>query len=342
MDFKKYAILLIILSLFVFTVACNEDSSTEPDTAAAQAEIELQMQAMDQMVGEAAGGPMLSAMLQFQTISTELLGGISIPMVSQVVENYSLKKFSGIDRFKEVKLDTGIVAIFSVLEVLKGTHTYNPADETWTHTDSPDDAVVFIFPVIGTDATSQQAVITIDNISLANESAGFDLKLTVNFVTVFTMDLTVTGTNFVIPFTESSITGASITGNIVSGSGISAAYSVTATNTAVTATIGAAGLTGMTVTAEGNDLLSTSTDDPTSNVEKITVAVGENIELVITDPTADTGKVGEVYYKGDDVGDIVMVDEDIRIKYAGGDEVSFTELMPNTFTLIAVIGGITG
>ncbi len=342
MNLRKYPVLLVILSLLVFTVACDEDSSTEPDTAAAQAEIELQMQAMDEMIGEAAGGPMLSAMLQFQAISTELLGGITIPMVPQVVENYSLKKYYGIDKFNEIKLDTGIVAIFSVLEMLKGTHTYNPDDESWTYTDTPDDAVLFIFPIIGTDASSQQAVITIDNIVLANTTAGFDLKLTVDLITVFTMDLTITGTNFVTLFTESTITGASISGNIVSESGISAAYSITVTDSAVTATISAAGLTGLTVTAEGNDLLSASSEDPTANVEKITIAVGENIEMVITEPDGDSGKIGDVYYKGDDVGDIVVVEDDIRIQYAGGDEVSFTELMPNTFTLIAVLGGITG
>lgn len=343
MNLRRLSALMLILAFFVF-FACDEESGgTDPESMVAQEQIEIQMSVMDQMVSEMASGPMLTALLQFQGISAEFFGEGFLPLVPQFSENGSLNKFSGLGRFNEIKLDTGLVAIFAVLEMLEGTHTYNAEDSIWIHTDQPENQVIFIYPYMDFSAQEHSAIINISNMVLENSNAGLNLSITIDGVTAVTMELSVAGNNFTMPFTESIMTSVNIEGTIVGQSGVTANYSVNITDTNVVMSLNSAGVSGLTLTATGSGFLSTGLSgvgDTASNVETLNIKVGEDIEFVITDVQTESGKVGDVYYNGDDVGDVVAEDDELYVEYSNGNKAAFANMMPNTFGLISLLGGI--
>jgi hypothetical protein len=323
-------------------VSCNEDKSTGPEDEIIQQGVESELKIMDETVAQMGSSPMVFALLQFQGISTNFFGETSFPLAPQLLFNNDLKKlYPG---FNDVKIDTNLVAAFVVLEALEGTHTYNDEDSSWTSTDSPEDAVIFIFSFQGIDG-NHAAQITINNISLSNTIAGLNMIFAIDGSTAMTLSLQISGSNFTMPGAESSMTKVELSGSLAAANGLSMGYSITVTETSAIVSMGPTGASLMTITVEGNGILSSGLPDENDDgavINSITMAYGANLEIVVTDTDAESGKVGDVYYQGEDVGDVVSEDDELYIKYSSGTKVLLSELMPNTFSMISLFGEISG
>lgn len=340
MIIKKIEIALIIFSMFIF-FACNNES-TEPEDTNIQADVETSLKEVDAMMGQTSSGHMVYALMEFQNISGSMFDFGLMPFTPEKLFNNSLDKKSLIQKYYDVKIDSGLVGLFESLQFMKGTHTYE--DSVWNFSAEPNNAVVMVYPFISLeDAKEHIAKITITNDPLSDTNAKLYFDLKVDGVTNATINISVSGNNFISQGTESVLTSVSVSGQMINSSGLAADYSIIVTETNVQMTFGLGGLSLFSVTATGNNLLTdalASEGETDPQIDNVVMLYKGLLKLQIDDLQAEAGDVGNVYYEDKLAGDLIAEEDGLYIKFTNGNKVSLFELMPNTMNSVGVFGGI--
>ena len=316
MKLKKFITLLLFVSLLSF-VGCKSDDDKEPSSPEVQAEFQKELEDMDEFMGE---------MIQGSSAFSTLIG---LSFIEDAPINLDL---------------TNPLSIIGELENAFGTHTYVPdgaGGGSWLYSDQPSDEVIMIVPL----TSDQSSTIRLYDFSISNTNVSFKLNLATNGVTSFTAAFTVMGNDLINPLVEEVITSASITGTITDQTGLTFNYDIDISNTSARMTFGAAGINALVINATGTNLMDTDIlgeGGVESNINEISIKYRENIEIVIDDPQAESGDVGDVFYKGDKIGDLVVEageEGTINIVYTDGTEVELLSLLQNIGSLLTLSEG---
>ncbi len=126
------------LLLLIIAVACTEDSSTEPDTAAVE-QVESELRELDQMFFKVAGSQMIGIVNEMPEGLIDLSGilGLQKSMIPGSAK-------SNLSSLQKTANDTSIIDLIGQLINLFGTHTWDGTQ--WQYADSPSDEVIIIFP----------------------------------------------------------------------------------------------------------------------------------------------------------------------------------------------------
>ncbi len=312
MKLSKFFAYLMFLSLISF-VACSDDDD-DPNDEVGQQEVEAAFKEMDETMGN-----MLSQSSAFSAVFA--LSGIENPPVELNTEDP--------------------LALLLELQSLFGTHTYNTDSLKWFYDPQPENEVILNYPV----SSTQTAEIRLYNFSLdeGGTEAAFSLSVSIDEVSGFDATFTLFGTNLLNPFAEQEITSATISGTITDQTGISYNLNLSLNSTTAEVTIGLASATLVSITATGTNLL-----DPTfgegeteSQIDEVTFTYRE-LQLVIDDPDAESGDIGDVFYSGEKVGDLVLEEGEegeLLIVFNNGNEVELLSLLPNINSLLLIFEG---
>ncbi|MBN1299949.1 MAG: hypothetical protein JW995_01935 [Melioribacteraceae bacterium] len=344
---RKLLSLFLIILMLLITTACDKDDPADDDKATEE-NVTKELQDMDEKMGEMMqGSPVISAILGLQMISGSMFGDIGLQDISAGrFQNLFLSKHSDIKNLNIIKADSSLISLIAELEGLYGTHTYNADSLKWFYSDQPSDEVILIYPFTDlNDNSTHTANIRLFGINITMEEINMSLAVSSDGNQAMTLFLTVDGNNFLNPSADPSVSSVNINGSIYDMTGLQYAYEIDVTESNAGMNIGLAGISLFSVTATGSNIISQGVIGDELNesvVEEITIKSGENLEIVITDMQAASGKAGDVYYKGEDVGDVVVEDEDLMIEFNSGNEVSLSSLLPNTFGMLFLFGGIMG
>jgi hypothetical protein len=315
MKLKRFIAFLLFISLLGF-VACSNDDDDGPTEAETQSDFQKEMEDMDQfMVDMIQGSDAFGTLL--------ILGSMEDAPIN---------------------LDmTDPFALLGEAQGAFGTHTYvtTPDSSYWEYSDQPEDEVIIIVPI----SSENTSTIRLYDFSLSNTEASFKLSLANNDAVSLTATFSLMGTDLINPLAEPVLTSASINGTFTDNTGLTYDFSLSLSNTSAQLTFGALGVNALVITATGNNLTdaSLSGEDSEAQIDEIVFKYRENIEIVISDPEADSGDVGDVYYKGEKIGDLVVEEGEegrMLIVYNDGTEVDILTLLENIGGLLEFAGGI--
>lgn len=319
---KLFSLLLMISILFL--AACEDDKE---DAKSDQENFTSAIKQMDQtFVAATMNSSMLLGLMQMP----EGLIDIPVePLLPPVLHMQNLQKGNP-QNIYDMQLDSTFINLLQMFEMMYGTHTYN--GEEWLHSDQPADEAVIIYPFVNPADESQHSMyLRMYDLNVASTTASIKVQVKVDGSEKFTSTAAVTGTNFLNPDLPTTITSVSMTGIMVDDANKTFNYSMTASQTQIQFSIGPAGGTAVKITAYGTDLLTFESDE--EFVTSFSIEYGD-IEIEITNIDADeNGKLGDVYYKNRDIGDVVLIDEEPYIKFNSGETVPMEELMPNLMAM---------
>lgn len=318
---RKLLALFTILLMLSFT-ACKSD---DDDGGNDQENVENALTALDQTL---ANMTLQSSMFYgLQQLPAGLIDDVpfGFPLMPPGFENNSLSKKAF--HSYTIRVDSTFTNLLLLFERLKGTHTYN--GEEWEFSDTPSDEVIISYPFVDLEDNSQHTIwIRIYGVTVTSASAMVSVQIKVDGTTKFTGTASAAGSNFLNPDVETTITSASVSGTIVDNSGTTYNYSASINNSQMQFSFGPSGGTQLTVTVVAVDLLTNMGGEEDPIITEISITYG-NVELVINDFESEEGDVGDVYYSGRQVGDLVIIDGEPYIQFNNGQQVALLELMPN-------------
>jgi hypothetical protein len=330
MKILRFLLLLAFSSLLVFT-ACD---STDPE-GSNQLEVETTLKALDgQMagLGELQESPMLMAALQMPDGLMDV--PIVLPKLVQSLSAQNLTKNSANGNMIESLTDTTIQNILEMLDSLYGTHTYTGTE--WISDDSPMNQVVIIFPFINLETNSAHiAKIKLHSIIVSQSTLAGDFEIYVDDINQLWVRLEVMGSDLM---SETSIpTSIDISGGMLLDIGANLEFSVEMTNSGLEVELGVSGLPKLRL-AVGMDNFFESIDsdsDPVPNSISLSYA---ELELVVNnfDPQFPGDDVGDVFYSGNQVGDLIVEEEgEMYILFNNGEKKNLANLMPNAMGMLS-------
>jgi hypothetical protein len=290
-------------------------------------EVESTLGELDQMILTMAGSQMVSVMNAMPDGLVDISGIFDFQnsLVFSAVQNdfHALQKTVN---------DTSIANLIELLTNLLGTHTWDGSQ--WVHSGNPDDEVVIVFPYEGS-GTEQTVTIRLYELSISNSNLAISAEIYLDEERIFSVSIGLTGSNFYVITGEPTVESVSVEGTILDSEGIEYEYSVTVTDDKVVVTIGPTGENQLTINVEGSGFIDSVLDDQDPSVTKITIEYA-SVTMVIDDPDADSGDIGDILYNGVKVADLVIKDDELYIVYINDEEKLFSQVM-TSFALLSQI-----
>ncbi len=325
----KIKSLFVLVLLLIIPIACSDDSSTEPENVATE-QIESELRELDQMIFKMAGTGMNQMMEAMPGGIIDLSGVFNFQqnVIANAVQNdvVSLQKTAA---------DTSIINIIGDLLNLFGTHTWDGTQ--WNYVDSPNDQVVIIFPYQNQLTNEEQTVtVKIFDLSISNSNVSISTEILVDDVKRFSVTVNVSGSGLLGLTGTPTLTSVSVSGMVVDNDGIEYNFSVDVTDDTVDVTIGETGEKELTILVEGSGFLSAAENGQEPTITKVTIEYGQTT-LIIDDFESEQGDVGNVFYNGVKVADLVVKEDgELYIVYLNGTEKLFKQVM-TSFGLIGQI-----
>lgn len=324
---KKILTILLMFLMISFVACSSDDDDAKSDRENTEAALKQLDQTLANMTVQS------SVFVGISQMPPGLIDDVPFgPLMPPRLEAYSLSKKS-VSSYA-IQADSTFIMLLEALNNLYGTHTYNADTESWDPpTNTPSNEVVIIYPFIDINDNSQHMMqLRLYGVDVDNVSAEMSFEVKVDGTTQLTAELTLLGSNLTNPDAETTLTSVSVSGTITDDSGTTFNYSFSVTNTQMQFTFGAAGSTSITLTATGQGIFDSVTEDQDPQIDEISLEYG-NVELVINNIEATEGDVGDLYYDGNKIADLVIVDGEPYIDYTDGDRVALMELMPNAASL---------
>ena len=320
----------IIIIFFATSIFFSCSDSTEPDSGQAIEDTKMAFLEMDNMLN------MFVSDIMFSLLN-------SMPDITGIMEsNSNLKKNTNSQTFKDTyafrKLlkiqDDNPLLIFILLSQLHGTFTH--ADSSWSYSAEPDDALIFEYEFLDeTDDTQIHAEIKLFNFATSTIELSMSIEIKIDGVLKEWTNLTIQGNDLL---------GVSQTPEITliesDGGGkvdqISLTYDLSITNTALELIAGIDNQISVAILVQGEGFLqldSDTTGNDLSNILRITITYG-NMEIVIDNPMAEEGDIGDILHNGIKIGDLIVIDNELYVVFINGEEYPLSELMPTTFGIM--------
>jgi len=315
---NKIFFIAIIFSLVLLVITACDDStspekSNEENVEAALSEVNVLIDGMtNSEVGAAL--QMLPDSLSEDSISI-------LPKASLNKEIFSNKIFR--EAFSISGVDSNIISI--IFEGLSGTHTFD--GQKWIHAATPADEIIIIYPYINPNTSApHSAQIRVYGLSLSSSQISVSAEIYIDNVKSFWATLLLSGNNLLGVVFEPEIASVSISGGLVNNSAETITYSISVSNSQVSASIQKNAGKPLTLTATGSNFLDSGMEGAT--VDNLSLTYG-SLEMNITEFEADSGDIGDVLYSGKKVGDLVIINDELYIVYLNGTQIKFVDFFPS-------------
>jgi hypothetical protein len=322
----KNALIVLLLSAILF-YSCSD--STGPDSGQSVEDTKSVFQEMDNSLSNFLNEGIYNLLFSMPDLTTIFVSNNSLQKYTgstDLSNNYIIKKL-----FKTQ--DNNPFILIVLFSQLHGTFSY--ADSSWTYTETPTDALVFEYDFLDElNNVEKHAQIKLFNFSTTPSELAMSIEIRLDGDLKNWINLTVEGTDLLGVTQDPVVTSVACSGG-GTVQGTSYLFSLNMTDSNIEINMGITDQTQAVIVIEGTGLLSMDSrmDTSLSNITSITITYG-NLQIVIDDPSAQEGDVGDVLFNSNKVADLVVVDNELKVVFINGEEYLFYELMPLTFNML--------
>jgi len=309
--------LIGFISLSLFFVGC--DKSTEPQEKPEQA-FEKSVVEMNMTAVSMLNSKMFMGLMQMPTGLVDL-PDIVLPMAERnsLSKNVISKNYSA--------ADSTFLNLFARLEALYGTHIYDGTQ--WIHSSTPTNEVIIQYPFVDAmDNTNHLMYVRIFGAVKSAALLQISMEAKIDNVQKLYLDYAkISGTDLM---SENPVpSGISVKGKMIDDNNKSNLFDFNMNDQTVSIALTPSGMQTLTITLTGSGFFS-----PTDSLNQIgqqlsgvTIEQGK-MKIEITEFDIMDGDVGDIFYNGKKIADIMLVNNEPYIYYLSGKQVAMKDLMP--------------
>ena len=163
--------------------------------------------------------------------------------------------------------------------------------------------------------------------TLTNTTLSLSAEVLVDDVKTLSFAVNISASNLFIITGNPEIISLTAEGTILDYDGTEYSYSASVTDIKVETTFGPTGENYLTIEVEVSGFISNYPDTENANITKVTIKYGL-VTIIIDDPTAEEGDIGDVFYEGNKVADLVIKEDgQLYIIYIDDEEKLFSQVM---------------